>query len=353
MAASTRTTVLHKLALPFISVVLVVLCAELIIRLVGPDLYYADQTFPINRDMNFIEFYQKDHNLFWRLRTDQMIDSRTFSDVRYRINSRGMRGDEIPGQKDGCRVVALGNSCTFGWGVEDDKAWVKQLELMLKMNLPNKQIEVINCGVPGYSSYQGREYFSRELLYLDPDILLIMFGWNDHWVAGRGITDDQQTMPGQFMLQVQDWLSHLDSYRLMRKYTLSLIQRRSTATLDDLAGPRRVPQEKFRENLRAMISLARENSIEPVLLVPPIASLATYLGRTDISSNFHLLHSNYQADVILVSQYEQVQLINLQVEFDRHNDLFDDIQNDPIHFNTKGHLVAAETIGNMIAELIP
>ena len=52
--------------------------------------------------------------------------------------------------------------------------------------------EVINAGIPGYTSLQGERFLKSDLLKLEPDIVPIMFAWNDHWAAASGIADKDQ-----------------------------------------------------------------------------------------------------------------------------------------------------------------
>lgn len=65
------------------------------------------------------------------------------------ISSQGIRNDyvTVPKPKDTYRILALGDSFTFGWGVNLNETWIKQLESGLKMD--GKKIEVINAAVTG------------------------------------------------------------------------------------------------------------------------------------------------------------------------------------------------------------
>ena len=51
----------------------------------------------------------------------------------YRTNSRGYRGDEFPPPADGgFRVIAIGDSCTFGLGVFEEATWPSRLQRALE-----------------------------------------------------------------------------------------------------------------------------------------------------------------------------------------------------------------------------
>ena len=342
---SRRSTLAVNLIVAGISLALFLTIAEIAVRLVGPDLYYKNQFFPKNRDIDFPQFYQKDSELLWRFRPDQTIDSRQFSTLTYRINALGIRGDEVSEQKTGKRIIALGNSCTFGWGVGGQHTWAVRLQQQLNTDLAPETFEVLNCGVPGYSSFQGRKYLAR-LLPLEPDIVLIIFGWNDHFPAGHGIRDNQQQMPPGVVLWIQNLVSRLQLYQVLRKVVLSVSEEPQNIRLGDISLMPRVTVLEMGENLTAMIDTIRHAGAEPVLVVPPIASQAKYsLPRR---SPFHEQHAAYQAEIRKVALLTGTLLINLQPVFDEHDDLFDSAMDDPIHFNSRGHWIAASMIADSL-----
>ncbi len=336
-----KRLLLLKFLATVISLVVFVALSELVLNIFDPELNFKNQFFPINRDIDFPEFYKKDTKLFWRLRENQTLESRWFSDLSYQINSAGIRGPEIKNIKVGKRILALGNSCTFGWGVPLDNCWTTLLERNLRRKLPDSSLEVINAGIPGYSSFQGKQYF-QELFKYQPDIVLIMFGWNDHWKAGKKISDSEQETPPAIVISLQNAFSKLKLYKLLRKFTLSMTEDTQFVRIDDITGKRRVSQNEYFQNLTEIVKTARKHNIRPVLLIPPIASLENYFQAT--RSNIHLLHQKYQERMLRVSEYQQVEIIDLQSAFDNFNTLFNNPESDPLHFNAQGHELAAMAI---------
>ena len=168
-----------------LSVALFVLIAELVLSAAGLDLHYQDPSFAIHPDMSFPHVFKRDSKLLWCFRPGTTIKSQLHPGLEYRINPSGRRGPETLKSKQGYRIVTLGNSCTFGWGVRYEDSWGYRLERILNRELPDTSFEVINAGIPGYSSHQGKTYFAEELLGLAPDMVLIMFAWNDHSRSGR------------------------------------------------------------------------------------------------------------------------------------------------------------------------
>lgn len=80
--------------------------------------------------------------------TTVTYDTNEFTAVAH-ISSQGVRNQivSIPKPPNTYRILTLGDSFTFGWGVNDIETWPKLLEKNLK--ILGKRVEVINAGVPG------------------------------------------------------------------------------------------------------------------------------------------------------------------------------------------------------------
>ncbi len=110
-----------------------------------------------------------------------------------RINSLGLRGAEVgraptPGR---VRVLALGDSMTFGFYLEEDETWPAQLEQRLRA--AGRDVEVINAGVGGYGIPSETRFLEERGLGLDPDIVVLAFCANDI----RDLDRPHQTYEGQ------------------------------------------------------------------------------------------------------------------------------------------------------------
>ncbi len=98
-----------------------------------------------------------------------------------RLNAHGLRMDETvpfdkrPGER---RILALGDSTTFGWGVGQGETFSDSLQRRLRASA-QEQWTVINSGVNGYNTEQEVEYFFLTGRRYQPDIVILMFNAND------------------------------------------------------------------------------------------------------------------------------------------------------------------------------
>jgi len=96
-------------------------------------------------------------------------------------NSVGFRDEEFPLQKPAgeFRVLALGDSFTYGSGVQAQDAWPQVLERDLSHG--GRKVQVINCGFAA-GSYAPAGYdtwMASDGLLLQPDLVVVGFCLND------------------------------------------------------------------------------------------------------------------------------------------------------------------------------
>lgn len=90
-------------------------------------------------------------------------------------NHDGYRGPEIgPKQENVKRIVLYGGSSTYGVKVSDHETWA----FLLSQDL-GPGFEVVNAGVPGYSSAEAIIQTALQQFDLKPDMAVYYLGWND------------------------------------------------------------------------------------------------------------------------------------------------------------------------------
>ncbi len=96
--------------------------------------------------------------------------------TRWKINEAGYRGPSagarLPGRP---RIVAIGDSYTFGYGVEEEEAYPRRLEAILRAE-HGVEVEVFNLGVGGYGTTQ-EVWWLREAIEegIAPDVVILGF----------------------------------------------------------------------------------------------------------------------------------------------------------------------------------
>jgi lysophospholipase L1-like esterase len=102
--------------------------------------------------------------------------------VPIRINNLGMRGaDTTMAKPPGVfRILGVGDSITFGYGVEYDKTFLQVLERRLNSDSGGKvHYEVLNAGIPA----TGLDYYTHVIegsqAALQPDLILVCMALND------------------------------------------------------------------------------------------------------------------------------------------------------------------------------
>jgi len=314
----SRQSAVYRLVASAIVLLLALLAIEGAVRLAGVDSYFENRFFVLNRALDYPDVFLRDPELFWRFRPGQTITSRFFEGKTYRINSDGLRGPEISRTDDKSLVILLGNSCMFGWGVDYENSVAGQLATMV-----GEDHHVANAGIPGYSSFQGRILFERQLAALQPDVVVVMFGWNDQWAAASEIADKDQRFPPAVIVTVQNWLSQWHSYRLMKRLWLRSIEPDPDSLFDRQAPVYRVGLADFRDNLATISSSARDTGARVILITEPQPSNPVY-GESVTNHPAVRQHQRYNRVVRELAARLGVELVDAAEAFQERDDLYDD-----------------------------
>lgn len=101
------------------------------------------------------------------------------------INRLGFRDREFSLAKEGRkRIVAIGDSFTYGWGVSAEQSWPKALEAGLREH--GYDVEVANLGQPGASPVVYARTAAKAVPLLKPDLVVVGITQGDDLAQLKG-----------------------------------------------------------------------------------------------------------------------------------------------------------------------
>ncbi len=210
--------------------------------------------------------YDGDTASLWTLRAGLVSRRVPFPErgttFRVRTNTMGFRS----GESASGAILCLGDSTTFGWGVEEEEAWPARLSM-------RAGVTTVNGGVPGYSTVQGLATLDHALS-LRPRGVVLAFLVRD---AERGVAPDRVRAAAAPPRPPP--LAILRALRSLRG-----------PIAPPLGDAFRVPPEEYAANLRALVARVRAAGAEAWVLAfpmrrPPtehLAALATLDGEVPV-----------------------------------------------------------------------
>ena len=153
------------------SFLLAIGAAELVLRTVDPlGISYYELAGEYHLDKKADPHLIFRHKSSWEKR---------YGNVLVTYNERGLRDRPVRPKVEGeYRILALGDSVTFGWGVPQDQIFAFRLEQLMQSRL-QRPMRVINSGVGGYNTVQEVTYFKQEGVKFQPDLVVLTYVVND------------------------------------------------------------------------------------------------------------------------------------------------------------------------------
>jgi lysophospholipase L1-like esterase len=191
------------------------------------------------------------------------------------INSHGLRGGEWTPEKPAGvrRIMALGDSSVYGFGVEDDEVFTARLEEHL-----GEGAEVLNAAVPGYSTYQTINLLQIRALAFQPDLLLVGCIWSDNnfdSFVDRELLAAYSSFRNSYARGLHALLERSALYTIL-DYKLRVLRKfpeeRRVGWMvgrGEKVGERRVPIQEYARNLETIVELAHDHGSEVAFMVLP------------------------------------------------------------------------------------
>lgn len=277
--------------------------------------------------------FRPDPYTWWRLKPDLQdfhVVGRCWGrdvDFRFSTNAEGYRGAPLAPAGTKRRVLALGDSVTFGLGVTDTQTWPRQLEEKLNAASGGDIWEVVNMGTPGYAALQGLRSLDKYGLSLAPDVVIACFGQNDFDTWGPQ-TDLERARADAENMQVEQ-RSPSDLFVLARRAVQGV-----QVSMADPNAPKqpRLTREEFQQTLDEIRKLCFANNLPLLLLRWP--QEGQVLGKRPEPMHYE--------DLILGFDGQPgVTVVDLYAGFAARSE---PLYIDPVHGNAAGCTAAAEAL---------
>jgi len=274
-------------------------------------------------------FYDVDPELFWKLRPNLVARGEA---TTFRTNAQGLRGAAVQERAVTPRVLLLGDSVTFGYGLDENATFAHQLHELLRED--GRPVEVVNAGVPGYSSFQGLVLGRRLVGRLRPDLVVISFGFND--ARDLFSSDAEVAKIGAATRGLRKALFHSRLYRLLRAWIV-----RPNASAGRVVA--RVSPEEYARNLHALVETVRREGAHVFLLETPFQRDT----RFPYGPSWFTLHEPieaYRRQARAVAQTAGIRYVGAGPLNERAGAPNDGWFLDPAHPNELGARVLAESL---------
>jgi lysophospholipase L1-like esterase len=185
------------------------------------------------------------------------------------------------GSKSQGKVIVLGDSTSFGYGVDVGDTFAERLDAMLTGQ------DVVNLSLPGYTSYQGYQVLQSWIDQLAPEVVIVAFNFNDRrYVVGDSDADG----PARFeFVGRPDWESRFEVFHTFRAVRFGLksvgLVRRSGGGRDfnvEELRPR-VALSDYEANLTKIVELVRDRGATAVFLLLKDNPVDSYRLRQGIA----------------------------------------------------------------------
>jgi lysophospholipase L1-like esterase len=288
--------------------------------------------------------------LLWQ----QRPGSRQEHGVSVHINSLGLRGPEptIPKPTGTRRILALGDSSVYGFGVELDDSFPRVAAD--RLGGQEARIEAIPAALPGYSTLQLLNLLELRAMGLEPDLIVVAALWSDHATAA---VEDERLLDRYQRFEAGPWGALDRSLRrsaLYRVLSWELGVRRG-AQAEARAhyamgephpdgGTHRVPPAAYQANLEALAAQAARHDAGLAFLILPHPEDIT--GRAQGESSFQ----DYRRAMRAVARAQRAPLVDGAQLFRQAGVTDPDaLFWDNIHPNREGHRLLGEGLAEALA----
>lgn len=262
------------------------------------------------------------------------------------INSLGYRDREVnPKKEDGAmRVICMGDSVT----AQGNPGYCGYLHEMLDASAPtNQSWEAFNMAVYGYSSAQGLRVFQLQTKNLEPDIITLFYGWNDHWPEMQKDRDRMSRKMSRLYGTIYEQLQDKLSFKLVH----NLIIHGDVGSRIRNEPGFRVPPEEYKSTLKRFVEEIRSVGAKPIIITAPRRDVFPSKKKySELNIDYNEVHDEYAEYTRGIAKSENVEVLDLHKIFSTAEyDAF--FSADGIHFNQEGLQKIAILLNDKIREM--
>jgi len=356
-------TLLPNLILVVCSVAFALGAAEIALRIVGPAVPKTEEKAKTDWALVPERIWTEYHpDLGWYQQKSKTAELVTpYAHAHITTNAEGLRGtrEYAPAKPAGTRrVVLLGDSFVFGFGVEDGETFAARLEAA------DPHLEALNFGVPGYGVDQMLVLYRKIASQYAADVVVVGIYQEDFWRATRAFADSGQAKP--YFTLLPDGRLELHNSPVPPPYTLNRGQ-----FPDVIQGGFLSHSRLYQVTERGLLRLGKN-----IHLVDPDTTREWVLGRAILSQLLREIKAGGATPVLMIvpgqswagssrkdsllkslqrfAAREKVAFLDLTPAFHAavaSSSLTDYYIDHDWHWNAKGHALAAEQIRNFLDSL--
>jgi len=334
----------RKIALATVSAFVSMLIAEGILLWTGYEAHFA----PIvvrgtqQPDAGGTSPMIPDAELIWKFNPGVDFNGRIINAMGFA--DREVEPKKIPGT---VRVICMGDS-VVGQGIPPYSGFLNN---MLTNAPPSAQRwESFNMAVHGYSAVQGLRLFRKRTRELEPDVVTIQYGWNDHWLHDRPDRNRMAIRTGRLTGKLLAKLQH----RRILQFLARVLQPSGSLAWSGEGPVLRVQPGEYRTVLTAFVRDIREAGAVPILITAPRAEKLTWMlvdnKQAESGEEAIRLHDEYTAITRSVAEREDAHLLDLALLFSSEEavPLF---ARDGIHFKREGRIRMAGELYDVLCRI--
>jgi lysophospholipase L1-like esterase len=259
--------------------------------------FVAEQGF-VNED---VYAYQPDLRYGYKLKPDITISVRNYSSAFVvdklppwtifsdKTGFRMALDSEVRKDTSGRTLYVLGDSSSFGWGVDFEKSYPFLLVDKLKDFSP---VNLRNLSIPGFSSFQGKLLLQDLEDVKKDDWVILSFGWNDSFPSQQ--TDQLQFDSRNSLAGKVSWsMRQVLFFKWMRTLLIdlpepSLVQKKDVGV--------RVPLKTYSKNLGMLVEEVRKKGAKPIMV--SVCNFAEYQDAArETAKNENISFFNFPSEL--------------------------------------------------------